>query len=354
MSLLSTTGYSSTEQSPNNVYYNDQNNYENIGLVQKTRLDLPQPTSSELRIMSYNIRVDHEADQNTENEWRFRRDKVINVIKHYDPDIIGIQEPNNAQVEDLKEEFKEKYDIVHVPANPIAYQDRETYKSEQHRETHAIMFRRDKIELIGKIQHFWLAENPQQLPEQPQWDGSPFTRLAVYAELCDKKTGRIFHLFNAHFDHVGTIARINSAKLMMDTALKISEGRPFVVLGDFNTFVRDGGPETREAFEEYEAQGVFDVRKMAKEIHGPNNTWVGWSNNQFREEVIKINNPEETLKEGQDQARFDQFYVSDNLEVKRTAVADDQWEILWNGNQKRVYPSDHRPIIADVVPAHMF
>lgn len=320
-----------------------------LGPIKETFLEMSKPdNANQLRVMSYNIRVDHEADQNTENQWKFRIDKVVSVINNYAPDLIGLQEPNKSQIEDLQKKFMNTYEIVYIVVNEKAYENRELYKSEQHREAHAIMYRKDRIQLVGKIKHFWFAEDPNQFPEIPQWGGSPFARMAVHAELKDTTTDKVFHIFNAHFDHVynpnsNADARVESAKLMAETALRVSQGAPIMLMGDFNTFVEDGGPEILSAFKDYEKDGIYDVRDIASNINGINNTWVGWSNNSYNKEAVKIQYPDK-----QDQIRYDQFYVRD-MNVLQTGVADDQWNVEFNGENKRVYPSDHRPIIVDII-----
>jgi endonuclease/exonuclease/phosphatase family metal-dependent hydrolase len=43
-----------------------------------------------VKVMSYNIRLDTEADG--VNQWKNRPEKVINLIKKYNPDLFGVQE----------------------------------------------------------------------------------------------------------------------------------------------------------------------------------------------------------------------------------------------------------------------
>ena len=43
-----------------------------------------------MRIMTFNLRCDFILDIN--NRWSNRKDMVINIIKKYKPDIIGVQE----------------------------------------------------------------------------------------------------------------------------------------------------------------------------------------------------------------------------------------------------------------------
>lgn len=72
-----------------------------LGPIKETFLEMPKLDNDQLRVMSYNIRVDHEADQNTENKWEFRIDKVVSLIQNYNPDVIGLQEPNKSQIKDI-------------------------------------------------------------------------------------------------------------------------------------------------------------------------------------------------------------------------------------------------------------
>ncbi|MBS0655007.1 MAG: hypothetical protein JSR46_04460 [Verrucomicrobia bacterium] len=81
-----------------------------------------------------------------------------------------------------------------------------------------------------------------------------------------------------------------------------------------------------------------DVRRVANENLGRDATWVGWEYNPFNEKKQEVMNPGIP-------ARFDQFFVSSNMNVLRSAVGDDQFTI----DNRIVYPSDHRPMIVDVV-----
>lgn len=48
-----------------------------------------------ITVMTYNIRYDNAGDGF--NEWGKRKDKVISLLKKYDPDIIGVQEALHHQ-----------------------------------------------------------------------------------------------------------------------------------------------------------------------------------------------------------------------------------------------------------------
>ena len=50
-----------------------------------------------LKVMTFNIRYDEEADGR--HAWRHRRDLAIETIRRHDPDLLGVQEPTAAQLE---------------------------------------------------------------------------------------------------------------------------------------------------------------------------------------------------------------------------------------------------------------
>lgn len=293
-----------------------------------------------IRFLSYNIRVDHEQDQETENKWEFRAAKAIYVIQKYLGEIVALQEPNVKQVDDIKAAFGPNYVWIYGKASDRAYEDYALFKSEQHRETQAIGFDHTRFNLLDSGR-FWLAEDPCVEPTIPAWDGSIFSRVAVYAILEERNTGKKIGVFTCHFDHVGLEARINSAKLLVQKAVELSNGIPFIISGDLNTFQNDGGPLVYEAFK-HQFNIITDVRDATQNQFGPVSTWVGWDYNPFNERV------KELMFLGP--SRWDHIFVSKaGVTVERTAVCDDQFEMDWKGETKIVYPSDHRPMLIDFI-----
>ena len=57
-----------------------------------------------LRLMTYNIKF---ASPTFEPSWKIRRDMQIDLIRQYDPDIIGMQEGLKEQVDYLMEHLPE-------------------------------------------------------------------------------------------------------------------------------------------------------------------------------------------------------------------------------------------------------
>jgi endonuclease/exonuclease/phosphatase family metal-dependent hydrolase len=296
-------------------------------------------SETSIRFFSFNIRVDHEQDRDTENQWEFRAEKALFVVQKYLGGIIALQEPNLKQLEDIKAALGPNYTWIYGKASDRAYEDNDSFKSEQHRETQAIGFDHNRFELVDSGR-FWLAENPYAEPIIPAWDGSPYARVVVYTLLEERETGKKLGVFTAHFDHLGVEARINSVKLIVEKAIELSKGAPFIISGDMNTFPNNGGPLVYEAFEN-QFNIITDVRNATANQYGPVSTWVGWDYNAFNEKIVQQTLPGIP-------SRFDHIFISKTgIEVECTAVCDDQFEIDWNGAKKVVYPSDHRPMFMD-------
>ena len=59
--------------------------------------------NTDLRVMSFNIRNSYARDG--ENHWESRKDLVYSVIRDYAPDVLGLQEANSFQLEELSNAF---------------------------------------------------------------------------------------------------------------------------------------------------------------------------------------------------------------------------------------------------------
>ena len=175
---------------------------------------------AKLRWGTFNIRMKTPVDDKDGFGWDVRRDRVANYIRENHIDVIGMQEVLHVQLEDLLARLPE-YDYVGV--------GRTDGKTKG--EYSPIFFLREKYEALEKG-NFWLSETPD-VPGSVGWDAA-LERIASYAKLRDKQTGKVFMAVNTHFDHVGVTARRESAKLIMKKIQEIVGDRPAVVTGDFN------------------------------------------------------------------------------------------------------------------------
>ena len=175
-------------------------------------------TSSELKVMSYNIRLDHSGDG--ENAWPVRKEATIEMIKDLQPDVFGVQEAYDHQV-------------AYVTENLPVYQNvgvgREDGVLEG--EMMCIFWNSDVIEMI-EWGTYWLSETPE-VPSMG-WDAACY-RTATWALMKDKRTGKKFYFVNTHLDHVGKEAQKNGLALIVDKIAEINpDGLPMVLTGDFN------------------------------------------------------------------------------------------------------------------------
>jgi endonuclease/exonuclease/phosphatase family metal-dependent hydrolase len=170
-----------------------------------------------IKIMTYNIRYDNPQDG--VNAWPSRKDKVFDLLKKYDPDILGIQEALQHQISDI---------IVALPGYAFIGVGRDDGKAKG--EYSAILYKKSKFSIIDQ-NTFWLSLTPG-VPGSKSWDAA-ITRVATWAKIKDEKSGKEFLVLNTHFDHIGKEARKNSAEILRQRSTEFGS-IPIVVTGDFN------------------------------------------------------------------------------------------------------------------------
>lgn len=172
----------------------------------------------EFRIMSFNLRYDTPDDG--DNRWDNRKGACVTLIARHHPDVFGIQEGLLHQVQYLDENLPD-YDWVGVGRD--SHSEANEYS--------ALFYDRTRFELVTSGT-FWLSETPDRMSRG--WDAA-LNRIATWAVLRDRESGRGVFALNTHFDHAGTVARRESAKLVAERALELSgDTLPAFITGDFN------------------------------------------------------------------------------------------------------------------------
>lgn len=258
-----------------------------------------EPCATEIRVASYNIRMDTPRD--SLNAWPRRKENVKALIRYHDFDIIGTQE---GFIHQLK-------GILELPEYAYVGAGRDDGK--QAGEHSAIIYKKDRFRIVDSG-NFWLSETP----EKPGlgWDATCCNRICSWAKFADTDTEKEFYVFNVHFDHQGVVARQESGKLMVAKIKEIAKDAPVICTGDFNST-----PET----EQIKGMSVLlnDAYSITKQPpYGP----VG-TTNAFRFTAPMKN-------------RIDYVFVSKQFEVLKYAVLTDA--------KSQRYPSDHLPVVADV------
>lgn len=252
--------------------------------------------------MTYNIRYDNPSDG--ENAWPNRKDKLIEQIKFYDPDVFGIQEGLSHQVSYMQQWMAE-YEMIGVGRDDGA--EKGEYAS--------LFYNKNRFEVITS-NTFWLSLTPT-VPSK-NWDAA-LPRICTYAKLKERETGLTFWVFNAHFDHKGVESRKKSIDLIEEKIKEENkENLPVIFMGDLN--VR---PES-EVISKLNKFLIdsFDASKNAP--FGPVGTFNGF---HFDTPVTN---------------RIDYIFVSKmgQIEVQKYAVLTDGIDLK--------YRSDHLPVYVEL------
>lgn len=192
------------------------------GLIQ---LCISATNAQSLKVMTYNIR--YATEQDGVNAWSKRKNKVFDLLKKYDPDILGVQEALLGQIEDITANLPD-YEYVGV--------GRDDGKTGG--EFSALLLKKGKYTILEQST-FWLSESPE-VPGSKDWDAA-ITRVASWAKVRDNKSGKTFLVINTHFDHIGKKAREKSAALLKQKSTEIGKNLPTIIMGDFNC-TRDEPP----------------------------------------------------------------------------------------------------------------
>lgn len=276
------------------------------------------------RAMSYNIRYANPKDG--DNVWANRKAMVARVIRFQRADLVGLQEALKSQIEDLEKELPE-FRWIGVGRSDGKVGGEFT----------PIFYRAARFELV-ESGTFWLSKTPD-VAGSVGWDAA-LPRIATWAKLKDKASGKTLFFLNTHFDHRGLIARLESVKLLRQRAAELAGDLPIILVGDLNSI--DTSPVYTELIKKPEistdekgsdakrgeqpAKGnslrLHDAMTRSRTgHHGPTGTF-----NNF-----------DTLTPG---LRIDYIFVSDHLAVEQHAAIRDQYDNRW--------PSDHIPVAADL------
>lgn len=288
-------------------------------LIVKQRVN-PLASPINIRAMSYNIRMAPcPEDEPTENAWIYRLPKIKLIFDRYNPDIIGLQEFSQVQTDSLKDlSYNLPYKFI------SRYPTRSPIEAGL-----GIVYNSAKIQLISDLNARWLNE-VQLNSEGPAWDSSPYERYLIYAKFRNLSTGKDFWFITTHFDHLGMRARQESAKIVISLAENLDA--PAIISGDFNCFPQLGGQELYEILSTHSST-IKDSGVTTSLSFGVPGSWIGWDYDIYKQ------------KEGF--AKYDFIFTHDAVKVLQHGIIDDT---VWDDNfNKELYPSDHRPVISDLV-----
>lgn len=270
-----------------------------------TSLINPLFSQNSLRIMTFNIRYNNPDDGKF--SWANRKSLVFNTIASHKVDVLSIQEGLYSQINDLEGAFP-NYARIGVGRDD----------GKQSGEFSAIFFRKDRFELIDNST-FWLSQTPL-IAGSRGWD-AVCNRIVTWVKLKDKKTGTFFFVFNTHFDHVGEVARRESAQLLLNQVANIAGTSAFVITGDFN------GNEQSVPYQiliNSTSPKLLNTRYVSKNgSKGPDCSFISFNVEFKKGEVI------------------DHIFINSRSKALNHKIIDD--------NVNGFYPSDHLPVLTDVI-----
>ena len=247
--------------------------------------------------MSFNIRYGL-ADDGI-HRWDNRKSLVIDRIKAFEPDLLGLQEcRDDFQAEFIKENLP-GYEFFGIPRGG---------GSVTALEMAPVLFKSSAFRLVTQG-CFWLSETPN-IPGSMSW-GSTFPRTATWVQLVHETSDKELIFLNTHFDYEPSAIEA-SARLLQRWITQAREKHAIIVTGDFNADKNSSAYRylTTEA-------GLVDVFRQIHSGDEDEGTYHGYG---------QANDP------------IDWILASDSFEAVSAKI--DRYH---SGN---IYPSDHYPVTA--------
>ena len=255
-----------------------------------------------IRWATFNMRYENPND--APNHWGARKERVAQYIKEMKFDVFGTQEVLHNQFEDLKSMLPD-YEGVGVGRDDGATRG----------EYAAIFYNKNVFDALDSGT-FWLSENPDSIGKLG-WDAA-CVRIATWAKLQHKATGKIVMAVNTHYDHVGKEARKQSSLLIIRKIKEIVGEQPAVLTGDFNITDQTEAYHTLISNEFV----LLDAHKVAEKTAGASYTYHGYGTVA----------PEKCSK-------IDFVFVTPNIKVLHSEITPEVKEALL---------SDHNPQWTDL------
>ncbi len=259
-----------------------------------------------LNIMTFNIRYSTLRD--SANAWLYRKDNAAAQILFHETHILGVQEALHEQIVYLKDRLP-RFKYVGV--------GRDDGKTKG--EYSAIFYDTTRLTVL-EAHTFWLSETPS-VAGSKSWDAA-ITRIVTWAKMKDKLTKKTFFVFNTHFDHIGKVARRESAKMILEQVNKIAGSSHAIITGDFNAQPDD--EPIKVLVDATNPLKLLDTKALSASGHyGPTGTFNGFKS-----------------KEASDQP-IDYIFTLKKIPVLQHATLSQTWGGLFS--------SDHFPVFARVL-----
>ena len=275
---------------------------------------LAQSGTADLKVFSLNILGDTgAASSSNSNAWRYtggppRRDRAVRVIADEAPDIAGIQEVETNQV----------YDLTHTNALSAygwfgAGRDDGLSAGQ-----HELIFYRSARFVRRDAGVFWLSLTPDT-PGSRHPDASQ-VRIAVWARLLDRQSGRSLLVLSTHWDYTSGTARQYSAELVRSRIASLATNAYALLTGDCNMEPDDPAYSILRGTANLRSLQIRDAYRQVLPVEQP-------------DELTRHSFTGDTVGR-----RIDYIFHTDEFTAQAAAIVRTSYGSL--------YPSDHYPVSA--------
>lgn len=275
-----------------------------------------KPSNESMIVATYNIRQANHSDSVAGNGWGRRAPHIADLIKFHGFDIFGTQEGFKYMLDDLKN-LLPGFEYIGVGRDDGAEKG----------EHAAIFYNKDMFDLLDHGD-FWLSETPDSVSYG--WDAA-CRRVCTWGKFKEKESGFTFLYFNLHMDHIGTVARAESAKLILQKIKDLEEKLPVILSGDFNV------DQNSESYKLINESGVMkDAYETSDFVYANNGTFTDYNTEMFTDE------------------RIDHIFLSPEFKVMKYGILTDSYRTETdnegddNSKDSRWIsrlPSDHYPVM---------
>lgn len=253
-----------------------------------------------LKIITSNIRYENPQDGN--HSWDNRRPLLQKIITGFHPDILGTQEGREMQIKSLAK---------HLPLKLV-----ESHRNWITDRMYPCLYINEEQIKLGNSGDIWLSETPEISGSKSF--KSAFPRLCTWMQVTHLINNQDYFVVNTHLDHVLEETRINQVNVLITEVQKINKEKlPLILMGDFND-----SPNSA-------------IRKLITEKLSLKDPW------------IEMGLPEETSHHGftgvaANGDRIDWILVPEAFAVEEIQLEKNSFE--------NIFPSDHYPLLATVIP----
>ncbi|MBC7428077.1 MAG: endonuclease/exonuclease/phosphatase family protein [Bacteriovorax sp.] len=253
-----------------------------------------------LKLITSNIRFANSGDGI--HDWSARRPLLVEIYKNFDTDLLGTQEGRYEQIKELDAGLE----------NLVLIDNHRNWIDER---MYPCLFINPETIAVHASGDIWLSATPD-VSGSSSFE-SAFPRLCTWAEISMKSSGLKMMIVNTHLDHILHTTRVKQIEVLINEIRKINQ-HPILIMGDFNE-----SPLTE----------IREKLISAFKLKDP------WSEKRYPEETSHHGFlGDKTIGDRIDWILIPEKFECSELRMEKRSFA--------NG----VYPSDHYPLLATVIP----